>query len=101
MKKKVLREKVLRVLAKHKPELARMGVRSIGLFGSAARGESDASSDLDFLVEFDRKSFDAYMDVKEFLEELFGCKADLVIAENLKPRLKPTILGETVYASRL
>jgi predicted nucleotidyltransferase len=39
--------------------------------------------------------------LKEFLEELFGCTVDLVIAENLKPRLRDTILSQTVYASRL
>lgn len=78
-----------------------MGVRSIGLFGSAARGESAPTSDLDFLVELDHKTFDAYMDVKEFLEKIFGCDVDLVLADNLKPRLRDTILRETVYASRL
>ncbi len=95
------REKILTALEEHKQELRRMGVRSMGLFGSAARGESTPTSDLDFLVEMERKSFDAYMDVKEFLENLFACHVDLVIAENLKPRLRDTILRETVYASRL
>lgn len=95
------REQILEALEGHKPELRRMGVRRIGLFGSAGRGESRATSDLDFLVELNRKSFDGYMDVKEFLETLFGCKVDLAIAENLKPRLRDTILSETVYASRL
>ena len=41
------------------------------------------------------------MDLKEFLEKLFGCTVDLVITENLKPRLRDTILSQTVYASRL
>ncbi len=95
------REEVLHVLARNEPEFRRMGVRRIGLFGSAARGDSHDASDLDFLVDFERKSFDAYMDLKEFLEKLFGCTVDLVIAENLKPRLRDTILSQTVYASRL
>ncbi len=93
-------ERILAKLEGHKPELRRLGVRSIGLFGSAARGESAPTSDLDFLVELDRKTFDAYMDVKEFLEKTFGCHVDLVLADNLKPRLRDTILRETVYASR-
>lgn len=95
------RERVLEALEGRKSELRRMGVRRIGLFGSVGRGESRAGGDLDFLVEFDRKSFDAYMDLKEFLEKLFGCTVDLVIAENLKPRLRDTILSETVYAPGL
>jgi hypothetical protein len=95
------REEILQALAGNEPEFRRMGVRRIGLFGSMARGDSRDSSDLDFLVDFERKSFDHYMDLKEFLEKLFGCTVDLVIAENLKPRLRDTILSQTVYASRL
>jgi predicted nucleotidyltransferase len=95
------REDVLQALAGNEPEFRRMGVRRIGLFSSAARGDSHDASDLDFLVDFERKSFDDYMDLKEFLEKLFGCTVDLVIAENLKPRLRDTILSQTVYASRL
>jgi uncharacterized protein len=95
------REYLLKVVERHVAELRRMGVRRLGLFGSAGRGESRAGSDLDFLVEFERKSFDGYMDAKEFLEKLFHCKVDLVIAENLKPRLRDPILNEAVYASRL
>jgi hypothetical protein len=95
------REQVLELLERNNSELRQMGVRRIGLFGSVARGDSHAASDLDFLVEFERKSFDAYMDLKEFLEKLFGCAVDLVIAENLKPRLRDAVLSGTVYASRL
>ena len=49
--------------------IRRYGVRSLGLFGSAARGTARPESDLDFVVEFDRKSFDAYMALKLFLEQ--------------------------------
>ncbi|MFQ5780671.1 MAG: nucleotidyltransferase family protein [Nitrospiria bacterium] len=41
------------------------------LFGSAARGEGRKTSDLDFVVEFEKKSFDSYTDLEAFLEELF------------------------------
>jgi hypothetical protein len=76
-------------------------VRSLGLFGSAARGQSAPASDLDFLVEFDRNTFDAYMGLKEFLENLFDCPVDLVLAHTLKPRLRDPILRETVHAPGL
>jgi uncharacterized protein len=79
-------------------ELRRLGVRRLGLFGSVARGDSKEVSDLDFLVELDHKTFDAYMDVKELLERLFQCRIDLVIAEAVKPQLRDRILQETVYA---
>jgi len=52
-------------------------------------------------VEFEHKSFDAYMDLKEFLESLFGCPVDLVLADSLKPRLRESILKETVHAPGL
>jgi predicted nucleotidyltransferase len=92
---------ILDVLHHHRDKLRRLGVRRIGLFGSAARGEASAASDLDFLVEFDRKTFDAYMDVKELLEGLFARRIDLVVADALKPQLRPRILQETVYAEGL
>ncbi len=58
-------------------------------------------SDIDILVEFekDKKTFDNYMDLKFFLEDLFKCKVDLVIAEAIKPDLKPYILGNVKHAS--
>lgn len=78
--------------------LRRLEVRRLGLFGSAARGEATPTSDLDFLVEFERKSFDGYMDLKFFLEDLFGRPVDLVIKETLKPALRDPILKDVVYA---
>ena len=58
-------------------------------------------SDLDFVVEFEQKSFDAYMDLKAYLEELLGRRVDLVVAEAIKPRLRDTILGEALHAPGL
>jgi len=66
-----------------------------------ARGEGSASSDIDLLVELQPKTFDAYMDVKFFLEKILDRKVDLVLADALKPRLRPAILAEAVHASRL
>ncbi len=93
-----MRDQILAVLRQHRGELRRLGVRRLGLFGSAARDEATDSSDLDFLVELDPKSFDTYMDVREYLERLFARRIDLVLADALKPRLRPRILQETVYA---
>ncbi len=98
---KKTRDEVLMMLVENREALRRYGVRRLGLFGSIARGESAPFSDLDFLVEFDAKSFDAYMDLKEFLEKLFGCPVDLVLADALKPRLRENILRETVHAPGL
>jgi predicted nucleotidyltransferase len=95
------RDLILETLEQRSQQIRRLGVKRLGLFGSAARGESTERSDLDFLVEFDHKSFDAYMDLKQFLEELFGCGVDLVLADSLKPRLRDAILNEAVHAPGL
>ena len=91
----------MKTLADHREEVRRFGVRSLGLFGSAARGEATATSDLDFLVEFENPTFDTYMGLLEFLEKLFGHPVDLVLANTLKPRLRESILRETVHAPGL
>ncbi|MGI8785776.1 MAG: nucleotidyltransferase family protein [Acidobacteriota bacterium] len=90
------REGILRTLLEHRAEIRRLGVRRLGLFGSTARDEHSDRSDLDFLVEFEHKSFDAYMDLKEYLENLFDCPVDLVLPNTVKARLKHRILRETV-----
>ena len=92
------KEEIFRTLARQEDELRRLGVRSLALFGSAARGEDRQTSDLDFVVELERKTFDAYMDLKCLLEGLFDCKVDLVIADAIKPRLRDRILSEAVHA---
>src|SRR3989338_8102748 len=91
------RENVLRRLQEHQHEMRRLGVRRLGLFGSTVRGERSPSSDLDFLVELERNSFDAYMDLKFFLEDLFQCPVDLVLSDTIKPQLRNDILKEAVY----
>jgi len=95
------REEILKVLQENREAIRRYGVRRLGLFGSYARGENTEASDLDFVVEFDRKSFDAYMDLKAFLETLFGRRVDLVLASAIKPRLRAAILEEAVHAPGL
>jgi predicted nucleotidyltransferase len=95
------RDTVLRALTARAEDLRAMGVTHIGVFGSVARGQAAPNSDLDVLVELRTKSFDAYMDVKEFLEDLFDRPVDLVVADALKPRLRLHILRETTYAAGL
>jgi predicted nucleotidyltransferase len=95
------REEVLRILEANRETIRGYGVHRLGLFGSFARGEATEESDLDFVVEFTRKSFDAYMDLKAFLEKLFSCRVDLVVEDAIKPRIRASILKETMYAKGL
>ncbi len=94
-------EDILSTVSQHYDTLRCFRVRRIGLFGSFARNEATDGSDLDFVVEFDEKTFDGYMDTKEYLESLFGRPVDLVTHEAIKPRIRDAILGETVYAKGL
>ncbi len=94
-------KEILHLIQQNAPVIRRYGVRSLGLFGSRARGTAQEGSDLDFVVEFETKSFDAYMDLKAFLERLFGCPVDLVLRDTIKPRLRETILKEAHHAPGL
>ncbi len=86
------REEVCQRIGVLRPELARLGVRSLALFGSAARGSLRAESDIDLLVEFDGPArFDPIMDHNLLLEATLGRRVDLVTAGALKPALRARI----------
>lgn len=94
-------DEIMAVLDENKTTIKSFGVRSLSLFGSAARNNTSETSDLDFLVEFEKSRFDSYMDLKEFLEGLFGRPVDLVLAATLKPRLREKVLQEAIRATGL
>ena len=92
-------EEALRILRSLRPELERrFSVRRIGVFGSLARNDAREGSDVDILVEFDVPTFDHYMDLKFLLEEAFGRPVDLVLRDSLKPRIRPEVEREVIYA---
>ncbi len=83
-------DEILDFLKQHKRDLeTRFSVRRIGLFGSVLRGSAIDRRDIDILVELAHPTFDHYMDLKFFLEDQLGRPVDLVLADSLKPRLKP------------
>lgn len=92
---------VLAELQRNQVWLRGLGVRALGLFGSYRRGTPRPESDMDFLVDLEQPSFDSYMDLKLWLEDTFGCPVDLVLMDSIKPRLRPVILREVVYAEGL
>lgn len=94
-------EQVLKELAQHRATLRGFGVKRLGLFGSVARGEARPDSDLDFVVELERHTYADYSALLFFLEDLFGRRVDLVEAEALKPRLRPYVEAEVLYAAGL
>lgn len=95
------REDILAKLAQQAVALRRIGVTSLGLFGSYARNEQTQTSDVDLLVEFDRLTFRGYMDAKLLLEAALNLSVDLVLADDLRPRLRERVLSEVIYVAGL
>jgi predicted nucleotidyltransferase len=94
------RESVIASIRKRRAELTKLGVKSLSLFGSVARGEERPDSDVDILVEFEgHATFDRFMDTKFYLEEILKCKVDLVMPQAIKPRLKSYILQDLVHVT--
>ena len=84
------REDVLLIAARH-------GARNVRVFGSVARGDADEKSDIDLLVDFEpgRSLLDhagLWMD----LQELLGCKVDVVSERGIKPRIRERVLQEAL-----
>jgi hypothetical protein len=94
----VPRDRVLRCLLEALPNLrATFGVRELSVFGSTARGEARADSDVDVLVDFDGPAtFDRFVDLKLALQELLGVRVDLVTRGALRGRLATRIPAEAV-----
>ena len=68
-----------------------------GIFGSYARGDFHADSDLDLLVDFDEGAdlFDL-VGLQQFLEEKLGCKVDIVSRRSLREELRTSVLNEMI-----
>jgi len=96
----MIRRTVISSIRKRRAELNKLGVKSLSLFGSVARGEERPDSDVDILVEFEgHATFDRFMDTKFYLEEILGCKVDLVTPQAIKPRMKPYIMQDLVHVT--
>lgn len=93
------KESVLSLIQEHQGQIKNLGVKRLGLFGSFVRGQHENDSDVDVLVEFERgrKTFDNFIQVVFFLEELFGRPVELVTPEALSPYIGPHILREVEY----
>ncbi len=76
--------------------LRSFGVTEVGLFGSFVTGRQSSASDIDLLVDFapDQHTFDNFMDLSFFLEDLLGRRVELVTRTALSPHIGPHILSE-------
>jgi predicted nucleotidyltransferase len=94
------RATILSILKQHQTSLKKLGVRSIALFGSVARDEANPDSDVDIVVEFEPPvTFDRYMDVRFYLEDLLERKVDLVSWQSLKPQIRDQVEQEAIHVA--
>jgi len=92
------KEQVLDLLSQRLGEMAeRFGVKDIAIFGSVVRDEVSEASDVDVLVEFaGRATFDGFMDLKFYLEDLLNTKVDLVTNNALREGIRAEIQREMI-----
>lgn len=95
--KKYSSNEIIEMLKGHRAILKKYSVIRIGLFGSFARNESTATSDIDLLVDFEDKSFDNFMDLAEELENIFGRKVDLLTQKGMSPHIFPLVKKEILW----
>ena len=76
---------------------SKRGARNVRVFGSVARGDGDAASDVDFLVDMEpgRTLFDLSGFLLD-LESLLQVQVDVVTERGLRPRIRERVLAEAV-----
>lgn len=95
----MLKDETLRKLMEHRKEIEGMGVKSVSIFGSTARDEAGAESDVDVLVEFSEPvGLFRFLEVKAALEAILGRGVDMVTPDALKRQIRPRVLKEAVRA---
>ena len=92
-------DELKRILSEHRQEIKKkLKLKSIGIFVSYVRGKSKKRSDVDVLVEFSEPiGIFAFLDLEDYLQDIFGLKVDLVSRKALKPKIGENILSEVVY----
>jgi uncharacterized protein len=92
------RDDAIAILKEHEPELRRLGVEHLYLFGSTARGEAREDSDVDLFFDHPEGSLGLYqlMDVKDAAARILGRKTDIMTRRSLHP-----VLRERIEASAL
>ena len=92
---------VLQTLRTHQNELRLLGVSHAAVFGSVARGEASADSDIDVLVELDEDrsmGIFEYARLKLYINQLLDGAGDVVNRRTLKPLLRDNILRDAIHA---
>ncbi len=95
------KDRIISTLLANRAELERQGVLHAALFGSMARGDATAESDIDIMIDMNpnfRFTVYDYVGLKDYLSSLFPISVDVVDRDALKLPIKPTVLAEAVHA---
>lgn len=93
------KDNIIRKINSEMPNLReKYQVEKLGIFGSVARNESAAESDIDILVEFTTPvGFFRFIRLENYLSEILGKKVDLISKKALKAVIKEDVLKEAIY----
>lgn len=84
------RGEVLRIVARH-------GAGKVRVFGSVVRGDAGPDSDVDILIDLDPgRSLLDIVAIKQDLEDLLGCRVDVVTEAAISPYIRDRVLEEAV-----
>ena len=95
------KDQILTMILNNKKNIRDFGVYKIGLFGSFVHNKQNEESDIDLIVQFEqgKKSYIKFINLAEYLENLFNKKVDLLTEKGISPYMKSIIEKETVYVS--
>jgi len=92
---------VIETLRKHEPELKAAGIEHLRLFGSVARGEASAQSDVDLMADLDRSkrlSLVGMARLENRLSDLLGVRVDLSLVNSMKEAVRTRAVREAIHA---
>ena len=95
------RDEIVSTLKAREADLRAQGVTHAAVFGSVARNEQGPESDIDIVVDLDPSvvvtMFD-YAGVKDYVASLFQQSVDVIDRDALKPRFRPRVSADAIYA---
>ncbi len=92
---------LIATLKQNSSKLKSYGVEKLSLFGSFLTGNPSPQSDVDFLVEFvpEKKTYDNFMELAFYLEEILGRRVEIVTPQSLSKYLGPHILKKAEHVA--
>ncbi|MCW8895321.1 nucleotidyltransferase family protein [Sulfurimonas sp.] len=89
---------ILEFLKNHKSELKdKFGLTKVGLFGSYAKGTATKDSDIDLVIEMEKKDFFLRNDLKEYLENSFKTPVDIGYFDSFREFYKKKVERDIIY----